>query len=386
MPKKIVAIIGMGQVGRALYALLQLYGYEVRGYDTDRFRSTVETLDEAVKDADWVFVAVLPIASVYGVIIECAQTMKRGAVLFDCTSIEPLVTDNPGDVPTHCHWVDTSVLDASGVTLYHFHLHFGPKIPLENMLNGRVVTLSKLNGHREDNDETIHELICILKDCNADVIRLEPGQHNDITLTSQVAHAVTAMVEAGRIYSSSMISDANLKTLKSGLKIGGPPRQLFTRLVIRCSRFADVLAEILCHHPLSINLIEGQIETLNRLIKAITKQDISGIARAISSVTDPFSQEEVTSWGSSTDVILKALADWDGAATMYTFPKEADRCGLLADVLAAYDKYGVNKTSTLAQVTGNEIIFLIGAQRVDDTTIAAIVAEIVSTFGATVRS
>lgn len=325
--KKIAVVGAKGVVGSALMDFLSGLGHTVFAVDRD----TELTLD-VVKLADVVFIATLPIEEVASLIKETAAMMHPRTLLIHGTSIEQ---------PSAPNQIDVDNVIERGITLSHLHFHFRPEIPLNRTLFGQNVSVSFQGDEQAKWSRWLETLIV---PHGAIMSTLAPCEHDEITIVSQLIHMVIALV-VGSVWS--VLSQ---RKVTKGIEIGGPPSRLLTRSVIRSSSGVRVLASILTNHPFANRVLRIMRDSITEVSEAITNHDPIALEATLTDMRQVFEPAVLARIEQETAQMSRLEADMRQAHFTFRFIACDNQIGLLARVLREFDRRGVDKTTTIAQV------------------------------------
>jgi len=348
----VIAVVGIGIVGRTLVEHFTHLGYEVLFIE----RNSSLTLPEAAGKADVVFVVTSPIGEVNELLKLAAENMRPGTLLVHGTSVEA----------PHGKRTGREQILEKGVTLAHLHFHFRPESPLRETLRGQHITL-KIEGEKSEHWE--QWLKSRLVPYQPFIHELEDDEHDCTTTVSQVLHMALAY------FSSRVWQQTAGNELERGITIAGPPGRFLARSVIRTAGGAKVAAEILEGHPQTLDVLTVIRQAVRDLGDRVRTGDIEGIEAELSIARTLIPPDMLKALETRTLQLIRLEADLQRHNVVLNFPAEENHVGLLAKVLAEFDRRGIDKTTTIAQTNPDgSCTFVIGVREhtpaVDETVVA----------------
>ncbi len=217
----VIAVVGIGVVGRSLVEHFTCLGHNVLQIERD----SRLTLPEAVRRADVVFIVTRPIGAVGELLKIAASNMRPNTLLVHGTSVEA----------PHGEQVDLALMTEQWITLAHVHFHFRPEIPLRETLRGQHITVKtdvNISGWQA-------WLVEAFEPFQPFIHQLSDNQHDTTTTVSQLLHMAEAF-QVARVWQNTPREE-----LVRGLTIMGPPGRFLARSVLRTASGAGVAAEIL---------------------------------------------------------------------------------------------------------------------------------------------
>ncbi len=176
---------------------------------------------------------------------------------------------------------------------------------------------------------------------------LNPGEHDRITTISQLIHMVTAFM-VGTAWQK-----IPSRLVNQGINIGGPPCRLLVRSVLRTVSSGKVISSILLNHPFTLDLIASLRQSLEKLGDVIVERNMLSLETMLDATRDVIDPQNLKSWDTSTNQLARLEADMQRTTVIFHFAVQQNRIGLLAKVLHEFDIRGIDKTSTIAQVTSD---------------------------------
>lgn len=345
-----VVVGANGLVGSLKVQYFRELGHEITGIDLDN----ASEMDSAVRMADFVVVAILPLASIAELVKRISKQMRMGSLLIHSTSLEN---------PAKPYDIDWKAVTNRDITVCHMHIHAKPVAPLARTLYGQHVSLS-FQGINQG--KWRHWLEGYLADSQAVIHHFKPGEHDQVTSVSQVIHMTIAAIvsEVWRHLPNDLV--------QIGARIGGPPCRLLISSVLRVGLGSKVASEILVNHPAAIqilDLIQQAVSTVRAMVEARKIQELSDTISGARSMIEP---AELKIRDARTNQLARLEADIGKLHIKFQFPADKNVPGLLAQVLREFDQLEVDKTTTIAQKDPDGgCTFLIGVKEITDATVKA---------------
>lgn len=335
----VIAVVGIGIVGKALVEHFTHLGHEVFQVE----RKSRLTLSEAARKADIVFIATRPIGEVAKLLKIASGNMRPSTLLIHGTSVET----------PHSERIDLESIIDRRITLAHVHFHFRPEVPLRETLRGQHITV-KLEGGESGWRQWLEE---IFEPFQPFIHLVDGDRHDNTTAVSQLLHM------AVDFQTSWVWQNATPDNLKLGLTIMGPPGRFLARSVLRTASGAGVAAEILEGHPNVLGVLDQLIEALVELKKLIKLGRISEIEARLAKPRELVPSEMLDEIDTRTGQLIRLEADLQRHNVVLNFTAEQNVTGLLARVLGEFDRRGIDKTTTIAQTNPDgSCTFVIGVR------------------------
>ncbi|OGZ70597.1 MAG: hypothetical protein A3F47_01495 [Candidatus Staskawiczbacteria bacterium RIFCSPHIGHO2_12_FULL_38_11] len=343
-----VAIIGScGVVGKVLVDHFEKLGHEVFPVDRD----TELKLEDAIPLVDIVFIVTRPIKEAGFLINKVASLMNPDTLLIHGTSIANLAD------------LEVEKILSMGITFSHLHFHFRPERPLCQTLFGTHITISIQGGKHE---EWRRWIIDQFEPYKPFIHWLNPGEHDEITTVSQLVHMLAAVIVSG------IWGNFQKPIVQKAVIIGGPPCRLLVRSVLRVGTGAKVTEDILYNHPSTIHIIGVIDDVLKTLRSNLMTERPDVLAAQLSKARGEMNQEQLKLLDNSTNKLIRLEADIQKENFEFKFQKEKNVIGLLARVLGEFDKRGVDKTTTIAQVDSDSgCTITIGVREMNENALEA---------------
>jgi prephenate dehydrogenase len=328
----VIAVVGIGIVGKTLVEHFKHLGHEVLQVERD----SELTPPEAAKKANVVFVVTQPMSEVWKLLQIASTNMLPGSLLVHGTSVEA----------PHGHDERGRVL-AEGVTLAHLHFHFRPQAPLRETLKIEGDGAKAWQYWLEDQFQPYQPFIH----------HLSGPRHDETTTISQLLHMATAF-GVGSVWQKAQSEDLEL-----GLTIMGPPGRFVARSVIRTAGGARVAADILAEHPKALDIIHQLVQAYSDLGTLIEQGRTDVIESVIARNRDLVPLEILDVLETRTNQLIRLEADLQRSNVVLHFAAEANVVGLLARALGEFDRRGIDKTTTIAQTNPDgSCTFVIGVR------------------------
>lgn len=325
---KIVIVGSRGVVGSTFCEFFEGQGHEVIGIDRDNLCD----LEAAAKEADVVYVVVLPIEETGEILAKAVEVMQPGSLLMHGASVE-----NP-TIRGYFQPIQPELALVKGIAYAHLHPHFRPK-NLEESFRGHAVTVH-LEG---DPDGIWKEWISeTFQPFHPSIYWLEEGQHDQLTSISQLIHMVVAVL-VGLVWWETPES-----VVRDGLKIGGLPCQLLARMVLRVAAAPEVIAGILCTHPL-VREILNKLEKALALIRQASDGSPSMLIRALNNARRIFEPGDLSRYDEMSARLDRLEADLRNTEYTLRFSVEENVPFLLARAVHEFGIHGADLTTTIAQ-------------------------------------
>lgn len=341
-----IVIIGSnGIVGRSLVDHFMSSNHSVIEVDLD----SDSTIEEASRRADVVFVAILPLKDVPDVMMSVVKNIGHGKMIVNCSSIQQI--DGMQNIPE-------GLLIQKGITVCHLHFHFTPMIPLERSLFGKNITVFFLGS--------VHQtLVKWLKDQfvphGVFWHDLTESEHDRLTKVSQLPHMLNALM-MGAVW-----DQGDQKLIEKALRIGGPPHWFLMLSTLRASRSPKVIAEILCEHPHSLDVISALRTALSEIEACVNERDMHKLSEMASRSRSLLNADFLE----ITDKTTEALLDHEAArrvrnTIILRFSHEQDITSLRNEIVQVFKDHDVSLTAILPEKSAfNGMIFRVSFEEFD---------------------
>ncbi|MCH7605305.1 hypothetical protein IID24_04950 [Patescibacteria group bacterium] len=365
-PAKTVGIIGdHGKMAQSIYEpLFTEAGYQVIG--SDSINPTGMSNDEVVRTADVVLFSILPLDNVAREIRAQIKNARPNTLWLHGSSVQQVRDDSIGDA------LLVQELKDRGVDIGFVHFMIAPTV---KSLRGQAIVLGFPSELINPDWESWFENLLLSK--KARVFHKTIDEHDELTKGAQLLPMLLA-VATGMVWQREGVDVSEM------LRVAGAPAKLQAFGTIRSLGQQDVVSEIITRHPAGPTLVRRLGEIFAELAEWIENKDVDKIASEIEQARERIDEDDLRKVLSTTDWLVRVLGDLNGGAVGLQFSGEQNQLGLLAEVLARFDKHGVDKTTTTAQrLPDGSAQFFVGVEPdLDDPSVRGARQEIVDELGA----
>lgn len=342
---KVLVVGAKGVLGSALVELMERLGRKVICVDLDN----VEGLPQIAKNVAVAFIAV-PISQIANIAKVLVGAMKSGSLIISGGSVAE---------PADPNAIGFGLFKEKGITFAPLHLMFRPIVPLGMTIFGENIALAIEGDETGKWRDWIEEQFLPFGPIFHHLDRIE---HDQMTTISQLFHMITAVL-AAELWNA---TSGTVVTL--GAKTGGFPCQSIIRSVLRSmqSKVPALVGEIIRSHPhvsATLTILRSAIEKIERAVCLRDTKEIEKDLKIAQGRIEHNLRQDID-W--TAGELIRLEADFRKPKLIFDFPAEMNRPGLLARVMAVFDRLGVNKTSTFAHnLPDGGCRFIIGVAEID---------------------
>lgn len=366
-PPKIIGIIGdKGKMARnVIEPLFTDAGLQVIGSDILSLEGLSN--EQVIWQSDVVIFSILPLDNVATEMLAQIKNARPNTLWLHGSSVQQVRDNSIGDVLLH------DDLWSRGVDLGFFHFMIAPTV---KSIRGQSIVIG-FPHPKPVNPKWQSWLEEILLAKKARIVHKTVEGHDELTKASQLLPMLMA-VATGMVWQREGIDVSEM------LRVAGAPARLQAFGAIRSLGAQDVVSEIITRHPAGPSVARTLAKALTDLAEWVETKQINMITSEMKQARERIGEDELEKILSTTDWLARVLGDLNGGAVGFSFTREQDQMGLLAQALSCFDDCGVAKTTTTAQrLPDGSVQFFIGVEPdLDDPTVRAAKRKVLDELGA----